>query len=257
MTQLIKAELEKEAKPNSYRSLLSTKNLLPAFVYATLGFQILQLLFIVLLGLGVWALARRPAPTLVQLAGGESVRVHGVNSLERDPAAVRKFVGEVSSLLFNWSDQVSVTGDSGEKLRRDPGVAVGEGEKDKVTAPAWEASFALAVDFREPFLQKLAKLIPPSVWSGQTQVVLEVSHLGEPELLEPGKWKVSQVANLLIFNGRQPTGQVIPFNKEFYLRAIDTPPLPLPQAATPLQRTVYRIREANLEIYQIEDLKDE
>jgi hypothetical protein len=208
-----------------------------------------------LLGLGVWAVARRPAPTLVQLAGGESVRVRPADSLERDPAAVRKFVGEVSSLMFNWSDQVAVTGDNGEKLTRDPGVAVGD--KAKVTTPSWEASFALAADFRQPFLEKLARLIPPAVWSGQTQVVLEVSHLGEPELVEAGKWKVSQVANLLIFNGRQPTGQAVPFNKVFYLRAIDTPPLPLPEAATPLQHTVHRIREANLEIYQIEDLKDE
>ena len=239
---------QEDIEGSSYRSLLSEKNLLPAFVYTTLALQILQLLVVGLLALGVWAVVRRPLPTLVQLDGGESVRVRPVSSTERDPKALQKLVGEVSALLFNWSDQVSVTGDEGAQLSRDPGVAVSESQKEKVPPPAWEASFALAADFRQPFLQKLARLIPSSVWSGQTQVVLEVSHLGEPELLAPGKWKVAQVANLLIFSGRRPTGQVIPFNKEFYLQAIDTPPLPLPEAATPLQQTVHRIRQANLEI---------
>ena len=114
---------------HNYRSLLSAKNLLPVFVYLTLGFQLFQLLLVCLLGLGVWALARRPVPTLVQLVGGESVRVAPVGSLERDPQAVQSFVGEVSSLLFNWSDQVSIVGDRGEQLSRDRGIAVSDKAK--------------------------------------------------------------------------------------------------------------------------------
>ncbi|NJO93879.1 MAG: hypothetical protein HC820_05105 [Hydrococcus sp. RM1_1_31] len=78
--------------------------------------------------------------------------------------------------------------------------------------------------------------------------------MSEPELIEPGKWKVTVIANCLYVNREQGTRQINACNKEFYLQAIDTPPIPLPQAATPLQQIVYRAREANLEIYLIKDL---
>ena len=247
---------ERGEKPDktSYRSLLSSENLLPLFVYLNLAFNLFLFILFAFLGLGVWGIARRPVPTLVQLSDGGSVQVAPVDPLMREPKAVKRFVADTASLLFNWSNQITVTNDEGEKLSRDLGRPLGQ---ERITTPAWEASFALSADYRQSFLEKLSRLIPPGVWSGNTQVVLEVTHLSEPIELEPGKWQVSQVANLMVYRHLQATGQIIPFNKTFTVRAIDTPDLPLVEVTTPLQRTVNRIRQANLEITHIEEYENE
>ena len=245
---------QKSAEKSTYRSLLSTKNLLPVFVYINFAFNLSLFILFAFLGLGVWGIARRPVPTLVQLNDGGSVQVAPVDPLMREPKAVKRFVAQTASLLFNWSNQISVTDEEGEKLSRDPGRPVGQA---RITTPAWEASFALSADYRQSFLEKLSRLIPPGVWSGNTQVVLEVSHLSEPIQLEPGTWQVSQISNLLVYRNLQATGQIIPFNKTFTVKAIDTPDLLLAEVTTPLQRTVNRIRQAHLEITHIEDYEND
>lgn len=249
----------KPKKNKSYRSVFSIggEHLLPAFVLASLGFQLILLFLMSFLAVGTWRLSYRPVPTLVQLDEGRSIRVHPTGALERTPESIKKFVGSTSVLLFNWGKGSLADLRGSETSVSDPGVSVTSKSDLKVTTAAWETSFALASDFRQPFLEKLASLIPKSVWLGRAQVVLEMSHISEPETIKPGNWKVTQVANLLVFNGSHPTGQIIPFNKDFYVRAIDMPPLPLPEIATPLQRTVYKIREANLEIYDIKDSSEE
>jgi hypothetical protein len=38
-----------------------------------------------------------------------------------------------------------------------------------------------------------------------------------------GQWKVNMIANLVTISAGNPEGITIPFNKEIFLRAIDTP----------------------------------
>jgi len=186
-----------------------------------------------------------------------------MESFDRTPETIKHFVGQTMALMFNWSGTLPPASEPGQKNvpKPDPGVSIkteriGSGG-DKVTTASWEASFALSESFRPEFLQKLATLTPRSIFSGGTQVMLMVTHLSEPQQLQPGKWKIKMVANLLTFDQGDNTGKAIPFNKDVYVRSIDTPLLPLPKGVSSLHQTAYQIRQAGLEIYAIRDLQRE
>ena len=102
----------------------------------------------------------------------------------------------------------------------------------------------------------MAQLTPATIWNGKTQVHIEFVQIGEPKAIDKGKWQVSLVSNLIIRSPQNPSGHAISFNKVFFVRAVDTPPLPLPDEATPLQQAAHQIRLSQLEIYKIVDLKE-
>ncbi|MBC8123910.1 MAG: hypothetical protein H7Y22_18990, partial [Gemmatimonadaceae bacterium] len=89
------------------------------------------------------------------------------------------------------------------------------------------------------------------VFTGRAQTVLLISHISDPQKLGDGRWKVDVVANLGIY--RQGDAKTISFNKTVFLRAVDSPAVPA--GATALERQVYAIRQAGLEIYAIRDLE--
>ena len=47
---------------------------------------------------------------------------------------------------------------------------------------------------------------------------------------------------------------IIPFNKDLLVRAVDTYVYPLANTATDLQKAVYSVRNAKMEIYEIRNL---
>lgn len=237
---------------------------MPLFVLATGVLQILILFLLLFEGVWLSRLSRKSPPTLVQMVDGKAVQVAPMESLDRTPETIKHFVGQTMALMFNWSGTLPPAPESGKKNvpQPDPGIPIKTKGIDsrggeKVTTPSWEASFALAENFRPAFLQKLATLTPRSIFSGGTQVMLLVNHLSEPQQLEPGKWKVKMVANLLTFDQGDNAGKAISFNKDVYVSSIDTPPLPLPEGVSSLHRTAYQIRQAGLEIYAIRDLQRE
>lgn len=251
----------------SYHSFIpiDEKNHFPAFVLASLVFQLILFILVGALTVGFLRLAFRPVPTLVQLTDGRAIKTRPGSHLERTPEVIHKFVSDMGSLLFNWAEVYPAVDEQGEPLfdkngkqivNRDLGMPVGAGDELRVTTPLWEASFALTAsdNYRQTFLQQTASVQHASFWGKQLEVIWEISQLSEPELIEPGKWKITAIANCLYLNREQGTRQINACNKEFYLQAIDTPSIPLPQTATPLQQIVYRAREANLEIYLIKDL---
>ncbi|MGH2412545.1 MAG: hypothetical protein ACRDEA_02385 [Microcystaceae cyanobacterium] len=229
------------------------------FVFFTLVFQLFTFFLLGVVGVGLWRIALRPVPTLVQTLSGEAMQVVPAGSLYRDPELLKSFTTNMTSLLFSWSGTVQATDEKGNAIdQKDPGVIVssdGKQGKDKVPTSVWSASFALSEDLRLPFLQGLAQLIPEGIWSNSGNTAVKFRSLGEPEQLEPGKWKVAVVADLLIFDRTNPAGVALPLNKAFYLQAVAAPPSSLPEDATPLQKTVYSSRLSRLEVYQIEDLK--
>lgn len=255
----------KPSKTNSGNRLLKIPKteIMPLFVLCTGVLQVFIFLVLLIQGAMLSRLSRQPPPSLVQLTDGRAVRVATLRNLDRTPEAIKHFVGETMVLMFNWSGTLPPSASSSQKNvpLPDPGIpiktaGIGSGSQ-KVTTASWEATFALSENFRPEFLQKLASLTPSSIFSGDTQVLLVVTHLSEPEQLEPGRWKVKMVANLLTFQKGDNAGRAIAFNKDIYLQAIDTPPLPLPEGVSSLHRTAYQTRQAGLEIYAIRDLERE
>lgn len=238
------------------RFLFSSKtNLLLVFLLVTLGLHLLIFWQILLLNQLAFRWANRPVPSLVQLASGNTAITYPVGSKERTPAVVKKFVASTMSLLFNWTGQLPNSEEKANpSLSLDPGVIIGNNQA-KITTAAYEAGFALAEDFRRDFLRNLAQMTPPSVFSGDTQSVLLIEYLSEPELIHSGSWRIKMIASMLLFRKTNQVGEAIPVNKEILVKAI-LPPTTFAENSTPLQQLIYQIRSAGLEIELIRDLPD-
>lgn len=240
------------AKPEEYQSLTQAENKYPVYLVASLILNATSLVLLLLSTVAMIRLATRPLPTLVQTPSGETISARVGPHYHREPEVIKDFVRDVSQLLFTWSGVMKTPNQEGKLVQKlDPGVVVGNGKR--ITTPAYEGSFALASGFREAFQAEIAQLIPPDVWQTRSQVHIEFVRTGEPLPLAQGEWQVTQVANLIVRSPQRPSGEAVPFNKVFYLRAIDTPPLLLPEEATPLQRVANQVRSAQLEIYNIEE----
>jgi hypothetical protein len=127
--------------------------------------------------------------------------------------------------------------------------------KRNIATASWQASFALSEDFRQDFLKRVAELTPPGVFTGTSQVVMVINHVGNPEAVGEGRWKVTVVAHLYVFNDANALGQAIPFNREVFVEAVTAPAVP--DGETPLEQAIYRIRQTGLQIYAIRELERE
>ncbi|UKP01042.1 hypothetical protein [Nostoc sp. UHCC 0870] len=226
-------------------------NLTPIFLIGNVIILTLTLLIQLINFFSLGNIANSKVPTLVELSDGESIRVSPIRSEERSAEAITYFVGQTMTGLLSWN-AVPPNNESYplKKLKLDTGVQAGG---NKITRKTWETGFALSEDFRVPFLQELANLTPPDVFNGSTQSLLKINFLSEPKKLRTGKWAIDMVAELIIFNNSNMLGEPIKFNKTIFVRAIDTPKLS--KKASELEKTAYRIREAGLEIYKIQDLE--
>jgi hypothetical protein len=241
----------------SYRHLFAPNRdpnrLFRLSVLVSIALSGLNFLALIVLAAGLRMVATRPLPNFVQLADGKTIDVVPINPLYRDKQTIKDFASGTAYLLFSWSNRVAVQENGERKVKADTGVSVGENLR--VTTPAWEASFALSEDFRSEFLKGLAALIPLDVWDGKTYASVKFVEISDPILIALGRWEVKVVANLIVQDAKNPAGQAIPLNKSILVRAVDNPPLPLPETATPLQRTIYKIRSSRLEIYELRDLE--
>lgn len=233
----------------------------PAFVLGTLILQ--SLVLVILFGeLYLMArLSRKPAPSLVQLVDGRAIQTAPQGHLERTPETIRRFLNETMTLMFSWSGTLPPeTVEEAKSPKPDSGVLVQNKQMrgNRVTTATWEASFALAEDFRKPFVEKLATLTPDSVFDKKgTKGLLVIRRIGEPQAIAPGKWKVAVIANLILFSSQDRVGSAIPFNKEVFVAATTPPTQPLAEKADGLEQIVYRTRQAGLEIYAMRDLPKE
>ena len=254
---------QKEKKSKYQINLPEEKSLIPIFVIGSILLHLISLLLLGFFGLAIWKLAHRPLPQLVQMSDGSMIAIKPADPLYRDPNSIKNFIGEISYLLYSWSGQIKVSEKGQTKIQSDPGVELGDEEKPmKIPTTTFEASFALSdqngyrIAYLKQYYKFLSKYVSFSeIWSGQAFVSLKIVFQGEPELIAPGKWKVNQIANLTIIDRRTPAGRAIPLNQEIYIQAINTPPLPLEESASAVQRTMYRIRMTQLEIYDIQVLE--
>jgi len=225
----------------------------------TLGFFVLVslclqgfTLFACLLLFGAYVgLSRKAPPSLVQLESGKTIATAPLDAGERTPAVVQKFVQDELTMLTSAVGTLPPV-DAKTPLTADPGVVIklptGQG---RITTLASFASFGLSEDFRAAYLQKLAELTPPNVFSQQERLVLVVQDVSTPQKVGDGQWKVTVVANLVHFTPDNQVGAGVPYNREVFVRTV-TPPDVLP-VTSETERQIAQVRSAGLEIYAMRD----
>lgn len=232
------------------QKILDRSNLLPTLVWAALALGGINTIIGSLTLLTTLYIGGKDVPSLVQLNEGRSVLVEPVNSNFRTDEVISAFVEESMSQLFTWN---VVNKDSNSRRITDKGIEVGNGKK--VPTRTWQASFAIAQDFRETFLQQMAQsFIPSGVLSGEAQSTLLIDSLTKPEPIESGVWKVDMVAYLVIFDGRNPQGNATSFNKTIIVKTVETALDPLPEETSAIQKAVYETRSKGLVIDEIYEL---
>lgn len=238
----------------------SKTDLLPIFVLATLGLSVLSLGWQAANTLAINRESRKPTPTLVQLADGQAVGVSSMAHHERTPETIKRFVHEALALTFNWSGTLPPETPQEERMPKpDPGVKITSsrmgGTSNLVTTASWQASFAYSEDYRNELLRVLAQLTPRGVFSRDMEALLVVRHISEPEQVEAGKWRVELVADRILFDRSNRQGYPIAFNREIFIQAVPQPISPLGDNASFLEKTVYKIRQAGLDIYAMRELE--
>jgi len=209
---------------------------LPLLAVGTFGLHVLTLLLLIFHGSMLQQLSRQLSPqSLVQLVDGRTITVDAQPNLERQPEAIRRFVGETMSLMLTWSQQQPPT-------------------------QVWEITSQLVADnFKQKLKSEITNLNPDSQFenvSRGTENVLVIQKISQPKEISKGNWKVEMFANQLIFSGYDRLGKSVSFNKQILVRAIDEPATSLPNAALPTHFAAYRLGEARLEIYNVCEIQD-
>ncbi len=237
-----------------------TGGILLAFALATFGLHVFVLFLLIFQGLTIRKLSLEKSPTFVQLIDDKPVNV--TDDLAREPEVIRQFVSQTMTSIFKWSG--TLPAQSVEQAARplsDPGVSIRtpQGYTRKVATSSWIASFALSEDFRKGFLSTIAEITPPEVFSNNSSQALSsqliIKRVYPPEKIAPGQWRIGMVADLIQQKRSEENKKVIiPFNKDLLVRAVDTYVYPLANTATDLQKAVYSVRSAKMEIYEIRNL---
>ncbi|MEH2142092.1 hypothetical protein [Nostoc sp.] len=209
---------------------------LPLLAVGTFGLHLFTLLLLIFNGSMLQQLGKQLTPqSLVQLVDGRTITVDPQPNLERQPEAIRRFVGETMSLMLTWSDQQPPT-------------------------QVWEITSQLvADDFKQKLKSELTNLNPDNQFENVnrgTENVLVIQKISQPTEIGDGKWKVEMFANQLVFSGYDKLGKSISFNKQILVRAIDEPATSLPNAPLSLHFAAYRLGEARLKIYNVCEIKD-
>jgi len=209
-------------------------------------------LIVQLTGIGlIFALNNKPVPSLVQLRDGRTIRTIEIGSLERTDEVIQRFTLNTMFLLFNMSGKLPVP--NKKETIIDRGFThTYKGEQVKVATTTWQGSLALDMKFRSAFLYEISKITPPTVFNGTGSVVFVPQNITEIKKLEEGQWRVTLIANIAVFLGTEQQGEVIPFNKYVYIRAV-TPPEITPWSSD-IERAISEIRQMGLEIYAITDI---
>ncbi|MBW4424628.1 MAG: hypothetical protein KME50_09225 [Nostoc desertorum CM1-VF14] len=211
-------------------------NPLPLLAVGTFGLHIFTLLLLIFNGSMLQQLGQQLTPqTLVQLVDGRTITVDPQPNLERQPEAIRRFVGETMSLMLTWSQQQPPT-------------------------QVWEITSQLvADDFKPKLKSEVTNLNPDSQFENVNrgaENVLVIQKISQPREIGNGKWEVEMLANQLVFSGYDRLGKSTSFNKKILVRAIDEPASSLPNAPLPSHLAAYRLGEARLEIYNVCEIQD-
>ncbi len=241
-----------DLKRKSQRLKIDSTDILPmAFAGLSLGVIVLSAATI-WLAISFSKLSAQKPPTLVQQVDGRAFTVRATAYTYREPEVIRRTVSDWAVMTFTWGKPPG-----SNTAQTDEGKAI-EGKRERIPTNAWEASFLLAPDFRDLFLQQLAtEIVPQDVFKGTVAVVLVPQNFSTPEVAGDGRWKLNMVATRIVFDGANPAGRTISFNRTFYVRAVPPPQNPLGEQAPDLQRIVYSMLERGVQIEEIRPLERE
>lgn len=239
-----------DLKRKSQRFKIDSSDILPlAFAGLSAGVLILSVAMF-WLAISFSRLANKEPPTLVQQVDGRAFMVRPADRLYREPEVIRRTVSDWAVMTFTWGN---LPGQN--KPSTDEGKTVG---RDRIPTSAWEASFLLAADFRDEFVKQYAtNVVPPGVFEGKVAAVLVPQDFSPPEVAGTGRWRIDMIATRIVFDDANPSGATIPFNRTFYVRAVQPPENPLAENATEYQRLVYRMLEGGVQIEEIRPLERE
>jgi len=128
---------------------VDSSDILPiAFAGLSVGILTLSMAFF-WLALSLSRVANQKPPTLVQQVDGKAFTVRPADYLYREPEVIRRVVSDWATMTFTWG---TLPGNQAKK--EDEGVDVAGGKQ--VPSTTWAASFLIAPDFRDQFLQQLS-----------------------------------------------------------------------------------------------------
>ncbi|KAM3099292.1 hypothetical protein ACKFKF_15170 [Phormidesmis sp. 146-12] len=241
-----------DLKRKSQRFKLDSTDILPlAFAGLSIGVFILAIVT-AWLAISFSKLANQKPPTLVQQVDGRAFTTRPAKYDYREPEVIRRTVSNWAVMTFTWG---KLPGQ--KKIQVDTGKEV-QGTRKRIPTSTWEASFLLAPDFRDAFLQKMAMdIVPDDVFRGQVAAILIPQNFSSPEVAGEGRWRIDLIATRMVFDDANPAGKTIPFNRTFYVKAIEPPQNPLGQNATEYQHIAYSMLESSLQIEDIRPLERE
>ncbi|MEL7316450.1 MAG: hypothetical protein AAFN08_16125 [Cyanobacteria bacterium J06559_3] len=230
---------------------VDSSDILPlAFAGLSLGVLFFSVAFF-WLAFSLSKVANQKPPTLVQQVDGKAFSVRPADYTYREPEVIRRVVSDWATMTFTWG---TLPGNPAKTP--DEGVEVDGGKR--VPSPAWAASFLLAPDFRDEFLNQLSTdVIPEGVFGGEISAVLVPQQISLPQSVGEGQWKVDLMSTRIVFDSSNPAGTTIPFNRRIYLRAVEPPQNPLIEEATKEQKVVYQSLEGGLQIEEIRPIQME
>ncbi len=237
----------------------TTVNLLTVFAFVTFGLQILVLLVLLVQGLTIRNLNSRKPPNFVQLDDATSK----TNNFDQQPEAIRQFVSQTMAGMFNWTGALpAITIEDATNPKPDKGISIitPEGATKKVPTTSWVSSFAISEDFRQGFLGQIAEMAPAELFTKnlnqEITTKLLIQRAYPPQKIAPNRWKVGLVANIVQIRRADNKRVLIPFNKDFLVRTIDSFEHPLANTnnISDLQKAIYNLRAQKLEIYEINNL---
>lgn len=224
--------------------LPETKNWLAVCFIGLTAFNSLIFVLTLFTAFRVNRIAERKT-TFAQLVNGETIYISEQARHWRYPSVIQKVVSDWTTLTFNWDDKRSGTNEP------DPGIRVGNHKR--IPTNTWFASLLMEAEFAQASLPKIAELVPPAFFSGQIRSTTIISYLSEPRAIRPGEWEVDMVATRVLIERTTGQDERIPFNRTFTLRAVEIPRSPLGLEAPLVERKIYDMRSAGLEITQIRE----
>lgn len=246
---------KRTTKVTSLQLEKSGRNLVALCTLITAGLSGLALLLQMVVLSNVVSIAKKPAPSLVQLSDGQAIRVKAIGSTDRSLEVVQNFTTDSLIMLMSWTNELPTV--KGQTKATDQGFSVKTKTGEKlITLGTFQASFVFSDQLRDEMVKILAEMTPPDVFKGTTKTTLKFQHVTIPVLLDQGKWRVNVVGTLLQYQPGRGDTVKIPFNKEIIVRSIDTPTIPANgKFSNELEAVVYNIRQAGLEVVAMKDLE--
>jgi hypothetical protein len=225
----------------------------------SVGFSGLALILHIVVVGSIINIAKKPAPSLVQLVDGQAIEVAAIDSNDRSLKTIQSFTTESLTMLMSWTNELPVANGEPKVIDQGSLVKTKDGSDKRITTSTFQSSFLLSDDLRDEALKILADMTPPEVFGGTVKTSLKYQHVTIPVPVDNnqgGKWKINVIATLIKYQqGRGDTVQ-IPFNKEVIVRAVDTPPLPKGgKFANEIEAVIYSIRRSGLEIVSMKDIE--